>query len=248
MEVKKISTLKGDLFTTELDDRLQDIVNRATVATGFPVALISVVIQRTTFYRAFVGLDKDLVKLRSTDTCATFCQYVVKNKKPLSIVDAKKEPALPQQLINLYGIRAYHGVPLDVDGEVIASLCVVDSKPNDLAAERKTALHELGKEASLRLQEITRKSAKAWPILEEVKYGKEKDVWNEIVLARDEMRVALAGLYPVTKYVSELSKGEGQGHPVVGAIQEATGCYDDLKQAMLRMDNLLLRLKKEMKS
>lgn len=240
--------LKGELFTTELDDKLQNIVSEASKETGFPVAIISIVLHRTTFYRAFVGLETDLINLRSTDTSATFCQYVVKNKKPLRIIDAKKEPSLPQQLVDLYGIRSYYGVPLEVEGEVVGSLCVVDSKPNDVKDESKVFMENLGKQASLRLNELTKQSAKAWPLLEEIKQAKIKDIWTEVAQARQELRLAIAELHPIVQMVAGAKKGEIKDvAPLMEVIQDATSAYDDLKKAMAQFDQVLNRLKKEAK-
>ena len=77
--------------------------------------------------------------------CATprdesLCQFVVRDGKPLVEEGAANNPALPQQLVREYGIRAYAGMPLCVRGSAVGTLCVIDTRPRAFTEEQLEAL------------------------------------------------------------------------------------------------------------
>jgi GAF domain-containing protein len=148
----RLKALRGRLLERESDPELQALVQELAVRLRFPTALVSLVLQDTQFFKAHVGLPVDLAATQATDRCTSFCQFVTAADRPLTISDSHQEPLLPRDLIERYGIRAYHGAPLHVDGQVVGSLCVTDQQPRQLSDDELAQLQRLADRASARLQ------------------------------------------------------------------------------------------------
>jgi GAF domain-containing protein len=152
----RLSTFEAPLLDTREDAELHALVAEAARISGFPIALVSMVVRQIQFFKAQVGLPPDLEAARATDRCSSFCQYVVAGNQPLRIEDAMREEGLPQELVKNYGIRAYVGFPLRVLGQVVGSFCVIHTEPARLPPEVLTRLEELALAASARLETLVR--------------------------------------------------------------------------------------------
>jgi GAF domain-containing protein len=148
-----------DRFTDRLvsiddDPVLQRQVRQAVSVTGAPVALVSLVLGKIQHFRAHIGLPKELEIAAGSSRCDSFCQFVVQREEPLCIEDAAADPALPQGLVQRYGIRAYLGHPITVDGLVLGSLCVIDTQPRSFSTAERSVLEELARRVERRLAEL----------------------------------------------------------------------------------------------
>ncbi|AKJ03189.1 GAF domain-containing protein [Archangium gephyra] len=152
----RLASFEAPLLDSTPDPELQALVAEATALTGFPIGLVSLVVRKIQFFRAQVGLPPDLSATLATDRCTSFCQFVVARGEGLRIEDATREPGLPRDLVERYGIRAYVGFPLTVQGRTVGSFCVIDAKPARLEAGVLTKLEELARRASARLEEMVR--------------------------------------------------------------------------------------------
>ncbi|WP_224362439.1 GAF domain-containing protein [Hyalangium versicolor] len=156
---ERLGAFDGALFDRTPDPELTQLVNRASEVSGFPIALVSLVADQIQFFRAHVGLPPDLEASLATDRCTSFCQFVVAGDQPLRIEDATQQPALPNDLIERYGIRAYAGFPVRVAGKTVGSFCVIDGKPGQLSTAQLEELAKLAQAASARLEVLARKWA-----------------------------------------------------------------------------------------
>lgn len=244
MEAKRLEVMKGKVLSQNMDKKLQEIVTAASSISGYPVAIINLILHRTQHYRAFVGLDGDLAAYRSTDSCLSFCQYVVKTNKPLKIQDATKEPTLPQLLIKMYGIRAYCGYPLKIDNEVVGALCIVDVKPNSIDEAANKALIELADKASQRLTALANEhSANSFA---EIKVKSSHEIlWQEIAQARQSIQIAITDLFPVVQAMSSTNQQQDpvQLQNAKSYLVDSTKAYADLKAALDQLDGQLKKLK-----
>ncbi len=154
----RLSAFESPLLDYTPDPELQALVSAASEASDFPIALVSLVTHRLQFFRAQVGLPPDLCAAMATDRCTSFCQFVVAGEQHLRIEDAAREPGLPEDLIQRYGIRAYVGFPLRVMGRTVGSFCVIDLKPAELEAPALVRLEALARKAEARLEELARQS------------------------------------------------------------------------------------------
>ncbi|HEX5751578.1 MAG TPA: GAF domain-containing protein [Archangium sp.] len=155
-DAERLASFDAPLLESTPDPELQALVTEATTLTGFPIGLVSLVVRKIQFFRAQVGLPPDLSATLATDRCTSFCQFVVARGDCLEIEDAEREPGLPRDLVERYGIRAYVGFPLEVQGQTVGSFCVIDAKPARLTPEVLTKLRALARRASARLEELAR--------------------------------------------------------------------------------------------
>jgi hypothetical protein len=151
---RRLDVARGDVLGSAPDDTLQSIVSAAAIAAEAPIALVSLVLRRIQLFRAHIGLPPDLAVAGGTDRCVSFCQLVVRDKRPLAIEDALRDARVPQALVDAYGVRAYLGFPLELEGVVIGTLCILDVRPRTFTPEQRLAVERLAKVASERLGQL----------------------------------------------------------------------------------------------
>lgn len=142
----------GALLDNSVDEVLMAVVQEAARETEAPIALVSLVLDRIQFFRASQGRTPDLAAAQATDRDLSFCQLVVRDDASLVVEDAKDHPEVPQGLVNSHGVRAYLGFPLRVNGQVLGTLCVIDSTPRTFSKAQRKALDRLSLTASERLE------------------------------------------------------------------------------------------------
>ena len=152
----------GRIETTE-DPMLNAIVDRMAKEADAPIALVSLVMDRVQYFRAAVGLPTELALASATNRCDSFCQFVVQEEKLFIVEDAPHDKRVPQALVERYGVTAYAGAPLFVEGQVLGSLCVLDVKPRQFSSAFLESLISAAAEVSARLEELV-VSAKQQPL------------------------------------------------------------------------------------
>lgn len=149
-------------------DRYARMVRRTL---GVPVALVSIVEETRQVFPGAQGLPEPYQLARETPLSHSFCQYVVKDERPLVVTDARLDPQLADNLaiVDLQ-VVAYAGWPLtDHTGRTIGSLCAIDTRPRvwtdadletleDLAAlcSAELAQRELFRSAGAAVQQAQR--------------------------------------------------------------------------------------------
>jgi GAF domain-containing protein len=136
---ERLLVLTGEALSRAPDAELQRIVAEVAEALEMPTALVSLVLTRTQYFRAQVGLPPDLANVAATDRDVSFCQFVVRDEAPLVVEDAKGDPKFPQLLVNEFGVRSYVGAPLHVGGAVVGSLWRDGLEAADVFARRRRA-------------------------------------------------------------------------------------------------------------
>jgi PAS domain S-box-containing protein len=131
-----------DSAVEESFDRLTQLASRLLRA---PVALISLVDADRQFFKSSVGLGEPWASRRETNLSHSFCQYVVAQKQPLIVPDARNDPILRDNgAIEGLGVVAYLGVPLiATDGQTLGSLCAIDTQPRSWNDEDLQTLLDL---------------------------------------------------------------------------------------------------------
>ncbi len=196
------------LIDNQLDEVLQKIVMEATTFSGFPISLVSLVMNQIQYFKAHVGLPLELAISRATDRCSSLCQFVVETGKPFIVEDTTVRPELPQDLIKPYNIISYFGFPVTVSGKVVGSLCLIDVKKNFLTEEIRLRMLELAHKASQHLQSLKKGMSGEQILLEKAS-----------VPAISEIRNILAALTLASGQSSHLSD---QLNPLFFLLQEFT--------------------------
>lgn len=118
---------------------------------GTSVSFLSIVDQDRDFYKSQHGFPEPLASGREMRG-RTFCHYAIAHRQPLVIDDTHANAtwrAVPT--VETFGVRAYLGVPLELDGEVIGSFCVIDLQPRCWTAHQVDVMTEIAKSAEREL-------------------------------------------------------------------------------------------------
>ncbi|QSQ25441.1 diguanylate cyclase [Pyxidicoccus parkwayensis] len=137
------------------DMELQQLVSEVAQAFGVPVALLSLVLGDRQWFKAHVGLPPSLAKARGTPRDWSFCHHVVQGRESLVVPDATRHPVFRDNPLVRDGIvGSYAGAPLVTStGEVLGSLCVIDTRPLVLGSEDLAALRELARRVAEDLEQ-----------------------------------------------------------------------------------------------
>ncbi|GAA1881850.1 hypothetical protein GCM10009836_73870 [Pseudonocardia ailaonensis] len=121
---------------------------------GVPVALVSLVRRDEQVFPGMTGLPEPWASRRSTPLTHSFCQHVVSSAKPLVIADARDHDLVRDNLAVLdLGVLAYAGIPLtDEQGNVLGSLCAIDTRPRNWDEEHLELLGDLAAACSTELR------------------------------------------------------------------------------------------------
>ncbi|GIF24726.1 serine phosphatase RsbU (regulator of sigma subunit) [Actinoplanes tereljensis] len=137
-------------------DRFADLVRRVL---NVPVALVSLVEADRQVFPGAGGLAESWQKSRETPLSHSFCQLVVTTAAPLVVEDARTDPRVTGNpaIVDLE-VVAYAGMPLTDDtGQVLGSLCAIDSAPREWSSSDLAMLSDLAAACSdtLRLRIAT---------------------------------------------------------------------------------------------
>ncbi len=119
-----------------------------------PVALVTLVSVDQQVFPGALGLPEPYQSARCTPLSHSFCQHVVRSGQPLVVTDARLEPLVQDNpAIHDLSVVAYAGMPLvDADGQVVGSLCAIDSQPRTWAEDDLAMLADLADACSSELQ------------------------------------------------------------------------------------------------
>ena len=243
---RRLPAVGSAIYDVDLDGQLQDIVKRAAEELEVPIALVSLVLDRIQFFKAHYGLPPDLAVSRATDRDASFCQFVVRDRAPLVESDARLNADLPQDLVDRYGIRAYAGIPLEVEGEVLGTLCVIDVAPRSFTQSQTEKLTELARVATTRLTQLATQ-LRAGRLIEEATRTSTAELRNLLFPLQMELaagQLAATELAPLVALQERLAGGEDveQWIQGLGALSGASQALDDLRRALTAMESLVPQL------
>ncbi|MGF1598962.1 MAG: SpoIIE family protein phosphatase [Acidimicrobiales bacterium] len=127
-------------------DRLASLAARLL---GAPLGFVTVVDDTRSFWKACIGVDPSSAQ-RQNPVGESFCQYVIGLDDAFLIDDTRKDPRTADNpSIESMGVLAWAGVPLrDGDGEVIGTVCVVDTAPRSWSAADTGLLAQLAEIAT----------------------------------------------------------------------------------------------------
>lgn len=145
-----------DSLPEESFDRLTRLASRFLDA---PVALVTLLDVDRQFFKSAVGLGEPWASRREMPIVYSFCQHALKPGEPLVIEDARLDPRTQDSpAVSEDGFLAYVGVPLASEGQILGTLCVVDTKPRQWTEEEIQTLRDLaaGAETEIELRRAER--------------------------------------------------------------------------------------------
>ncbi len=226
-----LSAIQGRVVANELDPILQGLVERASAAFGMPMALVSLVLERTQVFRAHIGLPADLAAVCGTDREVSFCQFVVRDEAMFEVTDAPHDDRVPQDLVDRYGIQAYLGAPVWLGSAVLGSLCVLGFTPRVFTAADRDTLTALAAMVTARLGELAHGDRALESTLHERAvrpvFAELRNLLQPVVGNFAAMRVAAAELGCIQRVLS-YSLEHGALPPVAAALSRTTAALGDL--------------------
>jgi hypothetical protein len=146
-EKVRLSALKNlKLFNTEPEQNFDNITKLASFICKTPVSLITLIGKKKQWFKSKVGTD-----LCESDKDISHCTHAILHPDELmEVKDTRKDLRFadnPYTTDPKTPIIFYAGMPLkSPNGNVLGTLCVMDSKPNSLDNEQKEALKSLAKQ------------------------------------------------------------------------------------------------------
>ena len=136
------------------DRAMEHFADWARQAVGAPVALVSLVESDRQVFPGAAGLPEPWSTRRETPLSHSFCQHVVRSEQPLVVTDARTDPLVQQNLaVRDLNVVAYAGMPLtDEAGDVLGSLCVIDTEPRTWTEAELTTLRNIARACSTELR------------------------------------------------------------------------------------------------
>lgn len=199
-------TRRGRIFNRGIlspvaDGELQAIVEQAAADLETPIALVSFVLDNVQLFRAHVGLPAELACSRGTDRDLSFCQFVVDREEAFTVEDAREDARVPQGLVGRHAVVAYLGTPIRLDGEVLGSLCVIDSRPRIFEARHLERLEELARRVDRRLIELTstKRLSRHLGDVSSMAFAEVRNLLSPMVCQVDVLESALAELAPLVR-------------------------------------------------
>jgi GAF domain-containing protein len=237
---KRLAQFKGSILGLDADGVLDECVKQAAERAGAPIALVTFVMSKIQLFRAAVGLPPELETSRATSRCDSFCQFVVTSEKPFVVIDAANDTRVPQNLVRLYGIAAYLGVPISVGGEVLGSLCVADGQPREWPSTAVDELTKLAARVSARLEQLSGASRTADSPADAASLS------ADVMLMAGVVERSLVEVGPMVR----LAKGMAQGMSpealtrAAGVLAEASTFYDEMLAAVAELRSNAARLQR----
>lgn len=141
-EKKRLDKLRLlDLLKLDKNTELDVFAEAACLVTGCFGSLIGIMGSETQIVQSCVGMSLDVV-----DRENTICQYTILEKETIVINDTMlDERSANNELMKSGGIRFYAGVPLmDEEDNVLGTICIFDTKPQELTDKQISFLERLG--------------------------------------------------------------------------------------------------------
>ena len=136
---------------TEPFDRLARLTRRLL---NVDTALISLVGEERQVFKGQDGVRPDLAPERGSPLSHSYCKFAVATGEPLVVNDARRSPLLHDSpAITERDAVAYAGIPLRLgaDGDVMGTLCVVESQAREWTEGELATLAELAEVARTEL-------------------------------------------------------------------------------------------------
>lgn len=134
------------ILDTKPEKELNELAEVASLICNTPISMITLVDKYRTWHKVKNGMDMDEVKREDS-----FCQHVICNSGDVFVVEdaAYDSKFTDNPYVKMKdGIRFYAGAPLVTPkGNVLGSLCVVDTIPKKITERQKQALQVLSKKA-----------------------------------------------------------------------------------------------------
>ncbi len=156
-ELRRLTDLhEYQILDSSPEKEFDDIVNLASQICDTSISLITLLDFDRQWFKAKVGLE-----IEETKRNIAFCSHAIQQPEIMIVPDATQDERFVSNplVTENPNIRFYAGVPLTTpQGNILGTLCVIDSEPKQLTEQQKFALETLAKQVVNQLE--LRKNAK----------------------------------------------------------------------------------------
>ncbi len=149
-ESYRLATLRSlNVLDTPAEERFDRLARLARKLFDVPVAAVSLVDSDRTWFKSCFGADVESVPRE-----ISFCTHALSESEILMIPDAEADPRFSDNPLVISGpkYRFYVGCPLRMaNGAPMGTLCLLDTKPREFAAEDLVFLRDLAEMAEREL-------------------------------------------------------------------------------------------------
>ena len=138
------------LLDTAAEENFDRLAGLAALLLDAPYGFITVVDETRSFWKSCIGIESDDLADRQNPVEESFCQYVIASGQPLIIGDVTADPRTAENpSIASMGVAAWAGFPLlGPQGEVLGTLCVIDTVTREWTPRHVEVLSTLSAAAS----------------------------------------------------------------------------------------------------
>ena len=138
------------LLDSEPEEAFDGLARVASAVLSAPFAFVHVVDDTRSYFKSCIGIDRGTLPVRGLPIEHSFCQYVIGTGAEVVIGDVMQDPmTAANPSIEELGVRAWAGFPLrSPDGEIVGTLCVVDTVPRAWSDHEVEVLRTLAQAAS----------------------------------------------------------------------------------------------------
>ncbi|WP_109125078.1 PAS domain S-box protein [Dyella sp. C11] len=140
------------VLDSEAEPLFDALTRAASLLTGAPIALMTLVDDRRQWFKSNIGLEGTA----ETSRDIAFCSYTILGDEPFVVRDAMKDPRFSDNplVTDAPHIRFYAGAPITLgDGLRMGALCVIDRRPRELSEQQASILRELARAAAEALEQ-----------------------------------------------------------------------------------------------
>ncbi|MEO9077825.1 MAG: diguanylate cyclase [Rhodanobacter sp.] len=140
------------VLDTDAEPLFDALTRAAALATGKPIALISLVDADRQWFKSRVGLPVGVIE---TPRESAFCAHTILDSELLEVADTQQDPRFADNplVTGALDIRFYAGAPITLkDGSRLGSLCVMDCKPGALDETQRQTIQALAQAAAEALE------------------------------------------------------------------------------------------------
>ncbi len=145
-EARRLAVLRRlGVMDSASEDAFDGLVESAALLLEMPIALVSLVDERRQWFKAAVGLAAS-----ETPRDLSFCAHAIHGADLFEVEDASLDPRFSDNplVTGEPKIRFYAGQPLQVDGSLLGTLCVIDTRPRRLDDRQRQTLKRLAAAAA----------------------------------------------------------------------------------------------------
>ncbi len=132
------------------DEAFDQLTSLAARLLHVKASLITLVGEERQYFKSAVGVDEPWRSAGGTPLSHSFCRHAVESGTTLLIEDARENPLVADNpAVSELGVISYAGIPIRTPaGDVVGTLCVLDSVPRQWTSEEVRMLEVLADTAT----------------------------------------------------------------------------------------------------